>query len=266
MTRYLPAALLRGAELLAAVLLAAVLLAAVLFAPGALAAGQLDAGPGRAEAPSSRPSTPKQRREARDAAHRRAAQAFSPFDGGDVRDVVRQGQKGKKRAAHPMVGDAAKVPGEGPPPPPLRTSPDIPEAALVSPNAVGAGLSASPLFLFSLGYQHVFTKLDGPRCAHLPTCSRFGSQAVARHGALGILMTLDRLIQPNDSSAIRHLPEVEGYGMVRVFDPLEDYELWKPERFTGFLLPAAEVPLVLPPLGAASVAALTTPPPETPRP
>lgn len=245
---------------LATVPRAAAVLAAV------LAAAVLAAEPGRAEEAASRPSTPQERNEARDVAHRRALRAFAPFDGGDQRDVVRQGQKGKKRAAHPMVGDDAKVPGEGPAPPPLRTSPDIPEAALVSPNAVGAGLSASPLFLFSLGYQHVFTKLDGPRCAHLPTCSRFGSQAVARHGALGILMTLDRLIQPNDSSAIRHLPEVEGYGMVRVFDPVEDYELWKQERFTGFLLPAAEVPLVLPPLGAGAVASLSKPLPETPRP
>lgn len=205
-------------------------------------------------------------RKEREAAHERASKAFAPFDGGAKRDVVRQGQKGKKRAAHPMVGDAAKVPGEGPPPPPLRVSPDVPESALLAPNTVGVGLSSSPLLLASLGYQHIFTKLDGPRCAHLPTCSRFGAQAVARHGALGIVMTLDRLIQPNDSSALRHLPEVEGYGMVRVFDPVDDYELWRSERFTGFLLPAAEVPLVLPPLRAHSLASLFTSVAEQPTP
>lgn len=205
-------------------------------------------------------------RKEREAAHERAVKAFAPFDGGARREVVRQGQKGKKRAAYPMVGDAAKVPGEGPPPPPLRHSPDVPEAALLAPNAVGVGLSSSPLLLASLGYQHVFTKLDGPRCAHLPTCSRFGAQAVARHGALGLIMTLDRLIQPNDSSAIRHLPEVEGFGMVRVFDPVDDYELWKTERFTGFLLPAVEVPLVLPPLRAQSLASLSLPVAEKPTP
>ena len=196
-------------------------------------------------------SAPRKEREARATAHERAVKAFAPFDGGAKRDVVRQGLKGKQRRAHPLVGDPAKVPGEGPPPPPLRTPVDVPEAGLVDPNAVGAGLSSSPLFLAALGYQHVFTKLDGPRCAHLPTCSRFGSQAVARHGVLGIFMTLDRLIQPNDSSALRHLPEVEGWGMVRVFDPLENYQFWQPERFTGFLLPALEQPLALPPLPAA---------------
>lgn len=189
--------------------------------------------------------------EARAAAHQRAVKAFAPFDGGEQREVARQGLKGKKRAAHPVVGDPAKVPGEGPPPPPLRPPLDVPESGLVAPSAIGPGLSSNPLYLAALGYQHVFTKLDGPRCAHLPTCSRFGAQAVARHGLLGMFMTLDRLIQPNDSSALRHLPEVEGFGMIRVYDPLENYQLWQPERFTGFLLPAPEQPLALPPLASS---------------
>lgn len=193
-------------------------------------------------------SSPRERRRERHAAHERTVKAFAPFDGGATRDVVRQGAKGKKRRAHPMVGDAAKVPGEGPPPPPLRRSPDIPEAGLHNPNTVAGGLSSNPLFLASLGYQHVFTKLDGPRCAHLPTCSRFGAQAVAKHGLLGFPMTLDRLIQPHESSALRHLPEVEGWGVVRVFDPLENYEFWNAERFTGFLLSVPEQPLALPAL------------------
>lgn len=204
------------------------------------------------------PSGANQRREERKAAHDRAVKAFGPFDGGNQRDVVRQGAKGKKRSAHPAVGDAAKVPGEGPSPPPLRISPDVPESGLQSPNAIGGGLSSNPLWLASLGYQHIFTKLDGPRCAHLPTCSRFGAQAVARHGVLGIAMALDRLIQPHESSAIRHLPEVEGWGVVRVFDPLENYEFWHPERFTGFLLSVPEQALPLTPLGNPANTSTTT--------
>ena len=65
-------------------------------------------------------------------------------------------------------------------------------------------------------------------------------------------MTLDRLIQPNESSAIRHLPEVSGWGSVRAFDPLENYEFWHPERFTGFLLATPEEPLTLSPLPASA--------------
>ena len=138
----------------------------------------LAAAGARADTPE---QTARAAREQRAAAHERAVKAFAPFDAGEKRAVTRQGAKGKKRAAHPLVGDADKVPGEGPPPPPLRVSPDVPEAALESPNAVGGALSSNPLFLASLGYQHIFTKLDGPRCQHLPTCSRFGAQAVARH-------------------------------------------------------------------------------------
>jgi hypothetical protein len=175
---------------------------------------------------------------------KRAAAAFAPFDAGGKRDVTRQGTKGRARAAHPNVGDAAKVPGEGPPPPPLRLDPDIPESAIDKPNTV-TGLSANPLYLASLVYSNLLTKLDGPRCGHLPTCSRFASQAVGRHGALGIVMGLDRLQQPNESSSIRKLPEIEGFGGVRGFDPVDNYEFWKSERFTGFPPPTKEEPLPL---------------------
>ena len=173
------------------------------------------------------------------------APAFGPFDGGAPRPVARQGQKGAPRKAHPMVGEAAKVPGEGAPPPPLRLDPDVAETALVKPNAIGSGLSSNPLYLAALIYANVITRLDGPRCQHLPTCSRFASQAVARDGVVGILMGLDRLIQPGESSAVRRLPEVEGYGGMRFFDPLENYEWWHPERFTGLPPATAEEPLAL---------------------
>jgi hypothetical protein len=173
--------------------------------------------------------------------------AFGPWDAGSKRDVVRQTKKGTPRAAHPMVGAPAKVPGEGPPPPPLRVSPDVPESALAAPNTVGGSLSSNPLWLASLVYSNLLTRLDGPRCQHLPTCSRFASQAVAKHGAIGILMGLDRLIATDQSSSVRLLPQVEGYGSIpRHFDPVENYEFWRPELFTGFPPPVPEVPLAQP--------------------
>ena len=82
----------------------------------------------------------------------------------------------------------------------------------------------------------------------MPTCSRFASQAVGRHGVVGIFMGLDRLQQPNESSAIRKLPEIEGFGGVRGFDPVDNYEFWKSERFTGFPPHTQEEPLVLAPI------------------
>lgn len=173
---------------------------------------------------------------------------FAPFDAGTPRPVKRQGVDGKSRRSHPMVGVADKVPGEGPPPPPLRIDADVPEVAVANPNTVGSSLSSNPLWLHALLYQNVITRFDGPRCQHLPTCSRFASQAVAKHGVLGIVMGLDRLIQPSRSSALRQLPEVEAFGSMRTFDPVENYEFWRPERFTGFPALTAEEPLVLAPL------------------
>jgi hypothetical protein len=180
---------------------------------------------------------------------------FGPWDAGDKRDVVRQGTKGKARRPHPAVGANDKVPGDGPPAPALRVDPYIPETALDAPNVVGASLSSNPLVLAALVYANFLTKVDGPRCQHLPTCSRFASQAVARHGALGILMGLDRVIQPPESSSLRTLPEIHAFGGVRHYDPLENYEIWKGERFTGFPPATAEQPLVLPALTVAVASA-----------
>lgn len=180
---------------------------------------------------------------------------FGPFDAGASRQVTRQGSTGKLRRAHPAVGAADKVPGEGPPPPPLRVDPDIPETALDGANVVGAALSSNPLYLAALVYSNLLTKVDGPRCQHMPTCSRFANQAVARHGVVGILMGLDRVIAPPQSSALRLLPDIQVHGEVRHFDPVENHEFWKAERFTGFPPKTDEEPLVLYPLPAPDAAA-----------
>lgn len=203
----------------------------------------------RAEPPTSSQESAASTSVARGAAD--APVAFGPFDAGASRGVRRQGAVGRRRPAHPVVGAPAHVPGNGPPPPPLPRPIDIPELALEQPNALrGSGLSSSPLWLAALTYQHLLTRLDGPRCQHLPTCSRFAAQAVARHGLVGFWMGLDRLIQPTESSAIRRLPEVEGWGGLRGFDPVENYEFWVAERFSGLPAPVPEEPLELAPLRA----------------
>jgi hypothetical protein len=177
--------------------------------------------------------------------HAKDENSFGPWEAGNKREVTRQDQKGIPRAKYPMVGDPAKVPGEGPPPPALQPDPDVPETALQGVNRVSTGLSSNPLYLSALFYRHFLTKVDGPRCQHLPTCSRFANQAVARHGVLGIFMSLDRVIQPPESSSVRTLPQVEGWGPVRYLDPVGNYEFWKEENFLGFPPPTDENPLDL---------------------
>lgn len=190
----------------------------------------------------------------------KTAPTFGPFDSGSKRPVTRQGKKGLSRNAHPVVGNVAQIPGGGPPPPPLRRDPELPETALQTPNAA-PGLSANPLYLASLFYSQFLTRTDGPRCQHLPTCSRFASQAVARYGPFGIPIGLDRTIQPGQSSALRTLPELEYGGVFRHYDPLENYEFWHPERFTGFPIATPEEPLagLTPPTSSPPVAASSAP-------
>lgn len=195
----------------------------------------------------------------------KASARFGPFDAGAVRPVARQGERGRARRPHPVVGAVGHIPGQGPPPPPLRVDPYVPEAALDAVNVVGGGLSANPLFLASLFYANFLTRMDGPRCQHLPTCSRFASQAVARHGALGIAMGLDRLIQTPSSSSLRLLPEVEWSGGVRQYDPVDNYEFWRAARFTGLPPLVPEEPLAPPSPPVPPPAAPTSPtPPESP--
>ena len=47
-------------------------------------------------------------------------------------------------------------------------------------------------------FQKVLSPQDGPVCRFSPTCSRFGREAIRKHGFwIGILMTSDRLIRDN---------------------------------------------------------------------
>jgi putative component of membrane protein insertase Oxa1/YidC/SpoIIIJ protein YidD len=172
---------------------------------------------------------------------------FGPFSSGPARPVTRQGTAGAPRRPHPVVGAVGHIPGAGPPPPSLRTDPYLPELATSAPNAA-PGLSSNPLNLAALFYANFLTRTDGPRCQHLPTCSRFAAQAVAKHGVFGIPMGLDRVIQPPVSSALRPLPDVVYGEAVRHWDPLENYEFWKPENFTGLPPLVPEEPLVFTPV------------------
>lgn len=181
--------------------------------------------------------------------------SFGPWAAGERRAVRRQGEPGLSRAAHPMVGDPAKVPATGPAAPPPRRDDDVPETADVAPNRVGSALQAHPLSLAALVYAELLTELDGPRCQHLPTCSRFASQALASHGAPGLLMGLDRLIQDHLSSAVRRLPEIPFGGQMRLYDPVANYEPWRVSLASPVPPRVAEEPWAPP-----------APPPETPAP
>jgi hypothetical protein len=82
-------------------------------------------------------------------------------------------------------------------------------ADLSGPADQGTG-NRQPEGPFEFGYHlyrdHI-TQIDGARCEHRPTCSRYSIEAIRKHGFLvGALLSLDRLFRGGRSSVIRELP------------------------------------------------------------
>jgi hypothetical protein len=77
-------------------------------------------------------------------------------------------------------------------------------------------------------YRTVVTQIDGPRCAHRPTCSAYAREAVSRHGLVGIWLAYDRLLRGNHSSSVRQLPIALQHGRIVFLDPLEESTFWLP--------------------------------------
>lgn len=88
-------------------------------------------------------------------------------------------------------------------------------------------LSASSFYLPFKFYQQVLSPIDGPRCAHRPTCSLYALQAVRKHPLLGAWLAIDRLWRQGESSSIRTLPlELDANGRLHYSDPLEGSDFW----------------------------------------
>lgn len=90
-------------------------------------------------------------------------------------------------------------------------------------------LSASPFGLAFQLWSELLTRIDGPRCAHRPSCGHFARQALVRQGPLlGTWMALNRLMRGASSSILRTLPRVIAPGGVFFLDELADYRFWEP--------------------------------------
>lgn len=75
-------------------------------------------------------------------------------------------------------------------------------------------------------YRTVLTPIDGARCQHRPTCSRYALLAVREHGPAGMLLAMDRLLRGPESSAIRLLRSKIENRQVQYLDPLEESTFW----------------------------------------
>jgi hypothetical protein len=77
-----------------------------------------------------------------------------------------------------------------------------------------------------LFYRTVVTPIDGPRCAHLPSCSAYAREAISRHGVVGLWLAYDRLLRGTQSSSARQLPVTLQGGRIVFVDPLEESTFW----------------------------------------
>lgn len=77
-------------------------------------------------------------------------------------------------------------------------------------------------------YSNHLTKVDGPRCEHRPTCSRYGIESMRKHGfVVGSWLTIDRLLRSGRSSSLRSLPLKEFHGGLPYYhDPIEENDFF----------------------------------------
>jgi hypothetical protein len=86
-------------------------------------------------------------------------------------------------------------------------------------------------------YQTYLSPFVITKCPSWPNCSRYASQAVAKHGAaMGAFMTVDRLI--HEAGKIKQSPKVyvEGRGYL-IYDPLDHNDFWWTTPSTTLSLP-----------------------------
>jgi hypothetical protein len=77
-------------------------------------------------------------------------------------------------------------------------------------------------------YSRYLTRIDGARCEHRPTCSRYALLAVKRHGyVVGTWMTVERLLRGGRSSVLRPLEiyKIEE-GRRYYYDPVENNDFF----------------------------------------
>ena len=128
-----------------------------------------------------------------------------------AREVRSLGNPRNSQGFGPFRADAAPV---------TRDARDAPVPTLRLPGS-------DPLYFAFQVYQATLSATDGPRCAHAPTCSAYGVQAVRRHPVLGFAFTVDRLWRAGRSSDLRPMPTFHPQpGLTRYFDPLDASDFW----------------------------------------
>jgi putative component of membrane protein insertase Oxa1/YidC/SpoIIIJ protein YidD len=88
-------------------------------------------------------------------------------------------------------------------------------------------LSSLDFFNF---YQEYISPVDGDRCAMYPSCSRYASLSIKKHGFIpGWIMGLDRLVRCGRDEVDQSHPVWTG-GQKLVWDPVEANDFWWSEK------------------------------------
>lgn len=75
-------------------------------------------------------------------------------------------------------------------------------------------------------YNKIISPVDGDRCNMHPTCSRYSSESVRKHGLLmGWIMTCDRLIRCGRDNGTSSPVRVNG--KMRYHDPVAANSFWR---------------------------------------
>lgn len=91
------------------------------------------------------------------------------------------------------------------------------------------GTLKMPLVWGAWAWQRTVSHADGPSCGYLPTCSEYGKQAVAIHGApIGFMMAAERVLRNHKLRYGERVIRVNG--APRIADPVSDNDFWWTER------------------------------------
>jgi putative component of membrane protein insertase Oxa1/YidC/SpoIIIJ protein YidD len=87
-------------------------------------------------------------------------------------------------------------------------------------------LDGSPFVLPIRFFRQYLSGADGDRCSMYPSCSRYGLDAVEKHGGvIGWIMTCDRLMRCGRDEA-GHSPSIQIQHRFFTYDPVENNDFW----------------------------------------
>jgi putative membrane protein insertion efficiency factor len=116
------------------------------------------------------------------------------------------------------------------------------QPSAATPEKVSYSGASTGLHLIFSGYRNTVSKVRGPCCSFVPSCSRYSEEAVTRFGFVkGVIMTADRLERCNPCIRLDLYPRglVNQDGRTLAYDPVEDHDYWHSSRSTDTALASA---------------------------